>query len=73
MRSWHELQTRLKTKTAIAQINQDLLHLEEQHWRRVIHIMIAISCHFAEGTRHYVGIQMFYVTHKMAISYHKWK
>lgn len=42
MRSWHELQTRLKTKTAFDQANQDLLHLEEKHWRGVIQIMIAI-------------------------------
>uniref|UniRef100_A0A672ZBF4 TTF-type domain-containing protein n=1 Tax=Sphaeramia orbicularis TaxID=375764 RepID=A0A672ZBF4_9TELE len=48
MKSWHELQMRLKTKTAFDQINQDLLYLEEQHWKAVIHRVIAIICHLAE-------------------------
>lgn len=48
MQSWHELQMRLKTKTAFDQINQHLLHLEVQHWRAVIHRVIAIICHLAE-------------------------
>lgn len=48
MTSWHEFQTRLKTKTGIDQINQDLLYLEVLHWRGVIQSMIAIICHIAE-------------------------
>lgn len=48
MRSWHELQKRLKSKTAIDQINQDIMHLEVQHWRGVISRVIAIICHLAE-------------------------
>lgn len=48
MRSWHELQKRLKSKTTIDQTNQDLLHLEVQHWRGVVSRVIAIICHLAE-------------------------
>lgn len=48
MRSWHELQKRLKSKTTINQTNRDLLHLEVQHWRGVICRVIAIICHLAE-------------------------
>lgn len=48
MTNWHELQTRLKTKTAIDQINQDLMNLEVQHWRGVIQRVIAIICLLAE-------------------------
>ena len=48
MTSWRELQTRLKTKTAIDQINQDLMQLEVVHWRGVIHRLVAIICFLAE-------------------------
>lgn len=48
MMNWQELNTRLKTKTAIDQMNQDLMHLEVEHWRGVIHRVIAIICHLAE-------------------------
>lgn len=56
MTSWQELKTRLKTKTAIDQmnqdffffLNQDLMHLEVGHWRGVIHRVIANICHIAE-------------------------
>ncbi|CAJ1059664.1 zinc finger MYM-type protein 1-like [Xyrichtys novacula] len=48
MMSWQELNTRLKTKTAIDQINQNLMHLEVEHWRGVIHRVIAIICYLAE-------------------------
>lgn len=48
MMSWQELNTRLKTKAAIDQMNQDLMHLEVEHWRGVIHRVIAIVCHLAE-------------------------
>uniref|UniRef100_A0A3Q2DVQ2 TTF-type domain-containing protein n=1 Tax=Cyprinodon variegatus TaxID=28743 RepID=A0A3Q2DVQ2_CYPVA len=48
MTSWHQLHMRLKTKTAIDQINQDLMHLEMHHWRGVIRRVIAIICHLAE-------------------------
>lgn len=45
MASWPELMARLKTKTAIDQINLDLMHLEVEHWRGVIQRVI---CHLAE-------------------------
>lgn len=48
---WHEFRKRLKTKTAIDQINQDLMNLEVEHWRGVMHWMIAIIRHLAE--RHF--------------------
>lgn len=48
MRSWHKLQKRLKSKTTINQNNQNLLHLEAQHWRGVICRVIAIICHPTE-------------------------
>lgn len=51
MRSWDELQKRFKSKITNNQTNQDLLHLEVQHWPGVMCRVIAIICHLAERSQ----------------------
>lgn len=48
MRSLHDLQKRLQTKTAIDQRHQHLMQIEVEHWKGVIRRGIAIICHLAE-------------------------
>lgn len=48
MKKWHDLQNRLLTQTAIDQTYQNLMQLEIEHRKAVIHRVIAIICHLAE-------------------------
>uniref|UniRef100_A0A3B4XMQ3 DUF4371 domain-containing protein n=1 Tax=Seriola lalandi dorsalis TaxID=1841481 RepID=A0A3B4XMQ3_SERLL len=48
MRSWHDLQKRLQTRTTIDQTHQNLLQIEIEHWKGVIRRVISIICHLAE-------------------------
>lgn len=48
MKKCHDLQKRLLPQTAIDQTYQNLMQLEIEHWKAVIHRVIAIICHLAE-------------------------
>uniref|UniRef100_A0A673B110 HAT C-terminal dimerisation domain-containing protein n=1 Tax=Sphaeramia orbicularis TaxID=375764 RepID=A0A673B110_9TELE len=48
MKKWHDLHKRLLAKTAIDQTYQDLMQLEIEDQKAVIHRVIAIICHLAE-------------------------
>ncbi|XP_062286941.1 zinc finger MYM-type protein 1-like [Scomber scombrus] len=51
MRSWHDLQKRLQTRTTIDQTHQNLLQIEIEHWKGVIRRVISIICHLAESNQ----------------------
>lgn len=48
MDSWRELETRVRTHSAIDKTYQEIQMLEKKHWNDVMKRIIAIVCHLAE-------------------------
>uniref|UniRef100_A0A3P8THJ7 TTF-type domain-containing protein n=1 Tax=Amphiprion percula TaxID=161767 RepID=A0A3P8THJ7_AMPPE len=55
MEKWRILTQKLQTKTAIDQVNQNLLALEVNRWREVLTRLIAIVSHLAERNLSFRG------------------
>ncbi|XP_072123388.1 uncharacterized protein [Mobula birostris] len=55
MDSWRELETRLRTHTAIDSMYQEMQTLEKKYWNDVMKRFIAIVCHLAERNLAFCG------------------
>lgn len=56
MKKWHDLQKRFVTQSANDQTYQNLMQLEIEQRKAVIHRVIAIICHLAEQNQALRGI-----------------